>query len=87
MYNLPNIRQLFDCTPSKLDWKRQTKQAVSTYWTTRLVEDAMTKSTLTHCFTGNLMVGQVHMGRNARKPVFGGLRTTQTQTSLRIRAD
>ena len=27
------------------------------------------------------------MGRNARKPVFGGLRTAQTQTSLRIRAD
>ena len=61
MYNLPNIRQLFDGTPSKLDWKRQTKQAMSTYWTTRLVEDAMTKSTLTHCFTGNLRVGQVHM--------------------------
>ena len=26
------------------------------------------------------------MGLDARKPVFGGLRTTQTQTSLRIRA-
>ena len=40
---------------------RQIKQAVSAYWTTRLVEDAMTKSTLTHCFTGNLRIGQVHM--------------------------
>ena len=68
MYNLPNIRQLFECTPSKLDWKRQTKQAVSTYWTTRLVEDAMTKSTLTHCFTGNLMVGQVHMVWDSIQP-------------------
>ena len=28
-----------------------------------------------------------HMGLDARKPVFGGLRTTQAQTSLRIRAD
>ena len=26
------------------------------------------------------------MGLNARKPVFGGLRTTHAQTSLRIRA-
>ena len=26
------------------------------------------------------------MGLDARKPVFGGLRTTQAQTSLRIRA-
>ena len=26
------------------------------------------------------------MGLNARNPVFGGLRTTQAQTSLRIRA-
>ena len=28
----------------------------------------------------------IHMGLDARKPVFGGLRTTQAQTSLRIRA-
>jgi len=27
------------------------------------------------------------MGRDARKPVFGGLRTTKAQTSLRIHAD
>ena len=27
-----------------------------------------------------------NMGLDARKPVFGGLRTTQAQTSLRIRA-
>ena len=26
------------------------------------------------------------MGRVVRKPIFGGLRTTQAQTSLRIRA-
>ena len=28
---------------------------------------------------------EIHMGLVARKPVFGGLRTTQAQTSLRIR--
>ena len=28
----------------------------------------------------------LHMGLNARKPVFEGLRTTQAQTSLHIRA-
>ena len=27
-----------------------------------------------------------HLGLDVRKPVFGGLRTTQAQTSLRIRA-
>ena len=32
------------------------------------------------------MVG-IKMSLDARKPVFGGLRTTQAQTSLRIRAD
>ena len=31
-------------------------------------------------------VSSLYMGRNARKPVFGGFRTTQAQTSLRIRA-
>ena len=35
-----------------------------------------------------LIILPIHdMGLNARKPVFGGLRTTQAQTSLRIRAD
>ena len=34
---------------------------------------------------GTLIVYNV--GLDARKPVFGGLRTTQAQTSLRIRAD
>ena len=29
---------------------------------------------------------KVHLGLDARKPVFGGLRTTHVQTSLRIRA-
>ena len=29
---------------------------------------------------------KVHMGRNARKPVLGGLGTTKAQTSLRISA-
>ena len=29
----------------------------------------------------------VKMGLDVRKPVFGGLRTTQAQTSLRIRVD
>ena len=30
---------------------------------------------------------QYHIGLDARKPVFWGLRTTKAQTSLRIRAD
>ena len=31
-----------------------------------------------------LIAPNPHMGLHARKPVFGGLRTTQVQTSLRI---
>ena len=36
-----------------------------------------------HCWKSHVVA---HMGLDARKPVFGGLRTTQAQTSLRIRA-
>ena len=32
------------------------------------------------------IIGFYSLGLNVRKPVFGGLRTTQAQTSLRIRA-
>ena len=34
-------------------------------------------------FHGSLTL---HLGLDARKPVFGGLRTTKAQTSLRIRS-
>ena len=34
-----------------------------------------------------LMRGICYFGLVVRKPVFGGFRTTQAQTSLRIRAD
>ena len=35
---------------------------------------------------GKWHIGQDKLGRNARKPVFGGLRTTQAQTRLHISA-
>ena len=37
-------------------------------------------------FGTSLVFHGVDMGRDVRKPVFGGSRTTQAQTSLRIRA-
>ena len=37
---------------------------------------------MSHSFT---MFTAFYMGRDMRKPVFGGLRTTKAQTSLRIR--
>ena len=42
----------------------------------------------TPCKEVNLVIWTPYqkMGLDARKPVFGGLRTTQAQTSLRIRA-
>ena len=36
--------------------------------------------------SGKSQVGTLQMGLVAKKPVFGGLRTTKVQTSLRIRA-
>ena len=41
---------------------------------------------LTFIFTRLTFIHCLQMGNNARKPVFGGLRTTQAQTSLRISA-
>ena len=61
LYDLPTIRQLLESTPTKLEWKRQTRQALSSYWTTSFVEEAQTKSTLSNCFLGNLGIGNIHM--------------------------
>ena len=36
--------------------------------------------------SGFWYISHMHMGLDARKPVFSGVRTTKTQTSLRIRA-
>ena len=41
----------------------------------------------THGNKHNLFYSRCNMGLDVRKAVFGGLRTTKVQTSLRIRAD
>ena len=46
--------------PTKLQWKRQTKTAISGYWTRTLVEEGTTKSTLQHCCLKNMQIGKVH---------------------------
>ena len=43
LYDLHTIRQLLESTPTKLEWKRQTRQALSSYWTASLLEEAQTK--------------------------------------------
>ena len=68
LYNIPTIRQLPESTPTKLEWKRQTRQALSSYWTTSLVEEAQTKSILSNCFLGNLGVGNTHMVWDSIQP-------------------
>ena len=68
LYELPTIRQLLESTPTKLEWKRQTRQALSSYWTTSLVGEAQTKSTLSSCFLGNLGIGNTHMVWDSIQP-------------------
>ena len=55
----------------------------------KLFNGSMLKfSGINSSWSGNIsIVEKMHlrMGRNARKPVFRGLRTAQAQTSLRIR--
>lgn len=57
LYNLPTIRQLLENTPKKLAWKRQTRQALSSYWSTSLLEEVRTKSTLSNCSLDSLGIG------------------------------
>ena len=55
-------------------------------WDPELI--AMKQRALVSQVYGKLLTPVIlHMGLDARKPVFGGLRTTKAQTSLRIRAD
>ena len=68
LYDLPTIRQLLESTPTKLEWKRQTRQALPSYWTTSLLEEAQTKSTLSNCFLGNLGIGNTHMVWDSIQP-------------------
>ena len=44
------------------------------------------ENTCIHQVSGCSVKSGNNMGPDARKPVFGGLRATKTQTSLRIRA-
>lgn len=57
-YNLPSILQLPQYT--KLEWKRVTKTAIGTYWTSHLTEDAKQKSTLDYCNVTSLRIGHTH---------------------------
>ena len=68
LYSLPTIKQLLVNTPTKLEWKRQTRLAVSSLWTTRLKDEAQTKTTLSKCFLGNLGIGTTHMVWNSIQP-------------------
>ena len=68
LYDLPTIKQLLESTPTKLEWKRQTRQALSSYWTTSLVEEAQTKSTLSNCFLGDYGIGNTHMVWDSIQP-------------------
>ena len=82
LYQLPTIRQLLECTPSKLEWKRQTRQALHNYWTTSLVADAMVKTTLSHCSIGNLKIGHTHMVWDSIQPNLQDVKRGHTKARL-----
>ena len=82
LYHLPTIRQLLECTHSKLEWKRQTRQSMLNYWTTSLVADAMVKTTHSHCSIGNLKIGHTHMVWDSIQPNLQDVKRGHTKARL-----
>ena len=80
--NWPANRQSGQSRPSKLEWKRQTRQAMLNYWTTSLVTDAMAKTTHSHCSIGNLKIGHTHMVWDSIQPNLQDLKRGHTKARL-----
>lgn len=59
-YDLPKIEELRKSTLSKQQWKKQTKNAVDSYWTKSMVDDCYSKSTLEYCNFQTLKIGTLH---------------------------
>ena len=59
-YHLPSAFHLIENIPSKEEWKRSVKMAISNYWTSALKEEAKRKSTLQHLNAETFTVGRVH---------------------------
>ena len=81
-YSLPSIEQLMQDSPTKLQWKRQTKTAISGYWTRTLVEEGTTKSTLQHCCLKNMQIGKVHRVWDSVMPTLQDVRRAHIKARI-----
>ena len=59
MYKLPTVSSLESFT--KLRWKNISRRAVSQYWSEKLREEAVDKSTLTNCNLTEMTSGKSHL--------------------------
>ena len=59
-YSLPSLQNLKLELDTKEQWKKQVKNAVNTYWTQNLQENARERSTLSNLNVAALCIGKVH---------------------------
>lgn len=59
LYDLPDISSL--STLTKFQWRKSCRQAVSSYWSERLREEASDKPTLSNCNLMNMAIGKSHL--------------------------
>ncbi|MES9903311.1 MAG: reverse transcriptase family protein [Sedimenticola sp.] len=57
-YGLPSMDEIHHF--NKVNWKRTAKSAVESFWTGALTNDAKNRTTLQHCNTLSLRIGQTH---------------------------
>ena len=59
-YGLPNPKSLLDEPMSKLEWKRQIKTAVNSYWKDRVITDSELYSSLAYLNCDSYQPGKIH---------------------------
>lgn len=82
LYELPAIQDLLARVPTKLQWKKLTRQALSDYWTRNLFEEANNKSTLQNCHLVSLRIGSVHPVWSSVRPSLQDVKRSFTKARL-----
>ena len=68
MYQLPSIQQLLESPPTKYQWKKLANQAVNSFWTVRLQQDLLQKSSLGLCNIQHLEIRRFHIVWSSVQP-------------------
>ena len=68
MYQLPSIQQLLESPPTKYQWKKLANQAVNSFWTIRLQQDLLQKSSLGLCNIQHLEIRRFHIVWSSVQP-------------------